>query len=169
MRAINAYGFRVTGPDAWIAEVEEDLNNPICKWNWKNFRNGDVVFNSNGEIVGHIRVNCNDQVVVVTPPHIDVTGEQAIEILQNLESRLNQDLWNSIEYMLLADKDQDNERFRVNYGCATTAGWVLRTMGHDVSIGTYMEDGRERLGYLSGSEQWNPGLGKAPGPGERRT
>lgn len=52
MKSIEAYGYIVTGPDYWIDEVEETLENRAIHWNWFLFENGEAVYDNNGELVG---------------------------------------------------------------------------------------------------------------------
>ena len=46
MKSIEAYGYIVTGPDYWIDEIEEALENRTIRWNWFLFENGDVVYDN---------------------------------------------------------------------------------------------------------------------------
>lgn len=50
MRTIHAYGYKVTGTEEIIAEIEEDLKDRSVGINWNNFGDGKVFWNHNGNI-----------------------------------------------------------------------------------------------------------------------
>ena len=77
-----------------------------------------------------------------------LSGEEASGLIQTLEREMMSQLMEDVDYMLRCEKDGDVERFKVNYGCALTAAAILRRMGHQVDVGTWMDGDLERLGYF---------------------
>lgn len=65
MKSIEAYGYIVTGPDYWIDEIEEALENRAIRWNWFLFENGDAVYDNNGNLVGLVKVSHDLKTIVV--------------------------------------------------------------------------------------------------------
>lgn len=66
MKSIEAYGYIVTGPDYWIDEIEEALEDRTIRWNWFLFENGDSVYDNNGELVGLVTVSHDLKTIVVS-------------------------------------------------------------------------------------------------------
>lgn len=50
-------------------------------------------------------------------------------------------MYRSIDWMVQAYNQKDNDRNHVNYGSATAFASILQSMGHEVDLRVYNEDG----------------------------
>jgi hypothetical protein len=65
MRIINAYGYDVTGSEDILNEIETDLKNKQVTINWSNFKNGDVLWNHNGNTKFFVAIDHENKMVVL--------------------------------------------------------------------------------------------------------
>lgn len=65
MRIINAYGYDVTGSEDILNEIETDLKNKQVTINWSNFKNGDILWNHNGNTKSFVTIDHENKMVVL--------------------------------------------------------------------------------------------------------
>ena len=65
MRIINAYGYDVTGSEDILNEIEIDLKNKQVTINWSNFKNGDILWNHNGNTKFFVTIDRENKLVVL--------------------------------------------------------------------------------------------------------
>lgn len=65
MRIINAYGYDVTGSEDILNEIETGLKNKQVTINWSNFKNGDILWNHNGNTKFFVTIDYENKMVVL--------------------------------------------------------------------------------------------------------
>ena len=65
MRIINAYGYDVTGSEDILNEIETGLKNKQVTINWSNFKNGDILWNHNGNTIFFVTIDHENKMVVL--------------------------------------------------------------------------------------------------------
>lgn len=63
MKTIQAYGYKVTGTENIITEIEEDLKDKNIIINWNNFENGNVLWDHNGDTKYSIEIDHVNKIV----------------------------------------------------------------------------------------------------------
>lgn len=65
MRIITAYGYGVTGSEDILNEIETDLKDKQVTINWNNFKNGDILWNHDGNIKFFVSIDHKNKIVVL--------------------------------------------------------------------------------------------------------
>ena len=57
-------------------------------------------------------------------------------------------MYQSIDFMVQAYNNKDNDRNHVNYGSATAYAKIMQSMGHEVDLRVYSKDGYLLTDYI---------------------
>lgn len=65
MKIITAYGYDVTGSEDILNEIETDLKDKQVTINWNNFKNGDILWNHDGNTKFFVTIDYGNKMVVL--------------------------------------------------------------------------------------------------------